>query len=1259
MAPGEVRQISLGTTVSSGLAQVVTARSLADYSGTQGQGGWYYGYYDTPGNSPSFTQMSFFTGNWQESPTFPPYTYLWNAGGLPGGPPYGPTHWAVRRWVSDVAGSVSIDGRAQPADYNQGDGVVARVYVDGVQVWAHTFGRFDTSSSSFQLTQSVQVGSTVDFVIDPIDRIEDDFMSFTASISRTMVSNVQTLHLPALTVAAEHIISLDQATQSTDRGSQASYTLELTNPFPAAQIYMLSSDGLAGLTTDLPASVLVPAGQTISLPLDVMVPTGTVPGNHVFQVFARTAAGATDSVEGQLSVSSEVALKSLAVQMALQPLQPLAGQDTPGTFTARVTNVGDSTDNYNLSVTGLPAGIADSMSQATITVPPGQSNFRDIQLMLTPAAGTIPGAYPFTITAVSTTDPTVTATVRGTVTVLAGSVQVTLTPSSGAPGSTFQMTVTNTGQVADTFNLALTGPAAVAANLGVTAVSLPPGASQVFPITTGAINFADPGALALTAVATSQLNPAIQAAATANLVIPTFQSMTADSVSVTVTQVGPTSFVLLVHNTGNIEDAYTATITGVTGPVTARLMGLDGQPAQTIPTFRLPGLFTGAILVQADVLAAGQGLVTVRISSASNPAITATATATVNTAFTLATPTVTATDAGGTYNGSAFAASATVTGVGNDGTLASSPNPALTYTYYVGSSAGGNGSATAPSNAGTYTVVAHYSGNANYSAAASAPVTFTINSATPTVTANGGTFMYDGQGHTATGSVVGNHGDNLGTPTFTYTRAGVTSSNPPINSGTYTVTASFASNSNYAQATNTATIIINPATPTVTATDNGGTYNGNTFTASATAAGIGADGTLATSPNASLTFTYYVGSSATGTGSATAPVNAGTYTVVAHYAGGGNYAGADSASVTFNIAKATLMVTTSATRSFGVANPIFTASYSGFVHGETLATSGVTGNPSLSTSASAGSALGPYPITVGTGTLAAGNYAFNLVNGTLTVTPAPLSATGVNISATAGASFSGTVATFVNADPFGGASSYSALITWGDGSTSAGTVSGTGSTLSVSGTHIFAVAGSDPVQVQISHNLGYTTTATSSSTATVTGTTTTDHTGGIGFWHNKNGQALISSFNGGSTATALSSWLATNFPNLYGASAGANNLTGKTNAQVATFYLTQFSLNGPKVEAKTLAAALNVYATTASLGGTTGVGSGFAVSAAGQGAQAVNVGNNGAAFGVANNNTLTIYQLLQAVNRNAVNGVLYARSNNLRQQAADLFDALG
>jgi hypothetical protein len=76
-------------------------------------------------------------------------------------------------------------------------------------------------------------------------------------------------------------------------------------------------------------------------------------------------------------------------------------------------------------------------------------------------------------------------------------------------------------------------------------------------------------------------------------------------------------------------------------------------------------------------------------------------------------------------------------------------------------------------------------------------------------------------------------------------------------------------------------------------------------------------------------------------------------------------------------------------RAYGMDNPPFTFGYTGFVLNETASTPGVlSGAPSLTTSATAASTAGAYPITISLGSLAAANYDFNLVPATLTVSKA-------------------------------------------------------------------------------------------------------------------------------------------------------------------------------------------------------------------------------------------------------------------------------
>ncbi|WP_200962637.1 MBG domain-containing protein, partial [Terrabacter sp. Soil810] len=88
------------------------------------------------------------------------------------------------------------------------------------------------------------------------------------------------------------------------------------------------------------------------------------------------------------------------------------------------------------------------------------------------------------------------------------------------------------------------------------------------------------------------------------------------------------------------------------------------------------------------------------------------------------------------------------------------------------------------------------------------------------------------------------------------------------------------------------------------------------------------------------------------------------------------------------ITKATLTVTAdNKTREYGMPEPTFTATISGFKNSETLATSGVTGAPSCSTNALYSTVTGTYAIMCAPGTLASSNYVFAFTTGTLTVTP--------------------------------------------------------------------------------------------------------------------------------------------------------------------------------------------------------------------------------------------------------------------------------
>ena len=111
-------------------------------------------------------------------------------------------------------------------------------------------------------------------------------------------------------------------------------------------------------------------------------------------------------------------------------------------------------------------------------------------------------------------------------------------------------------------------------------------------------------------------------------------------------------------------------------------------------------------------------------------------------------------------------------------------------------------------------------------------------------------------------------------------------------------------------------------------------------------------------------------------------INAGTATVTITATDNGNYFGMQSG--TFNIRKAALTVTADdKVIDFNAPSPDYTYNITGFVDGEDVLV--VSGEAQVTSLYTPGNAIGQYTITVEQGSLAADNYYFKLVNGTLYV----------------------------------------------------------------------------------------------------------------------------------------------------------------------------------------------------------------------------------------------------------------------------------
>jgi hypothetical protein len=331
-------------------------------------------------------------------------------------------------------------------------------------------------------------------------------------------------------------------------------------------------------------------------------------------------------------------------------------------------------------------------------------------------------------------------------------------------------------------------------------------------------------------------------------------------------------------------------------------------------------------------------------------------------------PTLTVSGGPVTYDGNAHAATATA--IGTDGVTPVNGSFAFSY----------NGSATAPTAAGSYAVVATFtSTDANY-ASESANYTLTINPAAPTITVSGSPVNYDGNPHGATATAVGVDGSTAVAGSFAFTYNGSTT--VPTGPGLYTVSAAFtSSDTNYSSPTVTSNLIINsPGTtaPTLSLVDGSTTYDGNAH--ADTGSAVGTDGVTPVNGNFLITYN----------GSTTAPTAAGSYAVVANFISSDlNYANASITS-TLTIGAATPTVTVASLQYQYTGNSIPAQVSAVGVDGATP----VNGKFTLTYFDASGTQLSGAPVNAGTYTVAVTftsndpNYVSTSTTGSWTILPA-------------------------------------------------------------------------------------------------------------------------------------------------------------------------------------------------------------------------------------------------------------------------------
>ncbi len=324
---------------------------------------------------------------------------------------------------------------------------------------------------------------------------------------------------------------------------------------------------------------------------------------------------------------------------------------------------------------------------------------------------------------------------------------------------------------------------------------------------------------------------------------------------------------------------------------------------------------------------------------------------------------------------------------------------------------------TAPTITTTATAASHVAGNPYAITASGAvdtdytisyvPGSLTITAAPLTITADNQTSVYGAELPTLTSSFSGFVNDDTSASLATLPTLSTTATSGSHVAGSpYAITASGAVDTDYTISYVPGSLTITAAPLTITADNQTSVYGADLPTLTSSFSCLVIDDTsasLATLPTLSTT------------ADATSHVSGSPYPITASGAVDPNY--------TFTYVPGNLTVTTApltitandVTSTFGHAIPPLTATYTGFVNGDTSAS--LTTPVSLTTTASSTSNVGSYPVVASGAT--SSDYTVSYTNGSVSVTPATLTVTPNDVSKAFGATLPTLTATysgFVNGD---------------------------------------------------------------------------------------------------------------------------------------------------------------------------------------------------------------------------------------------------
>ena len=399
-------------------------------------------------------------------------------------------------------------------------------------------------------------------------------------------------------------LALTPVSQEGTTGRPLTYTLTISNLETAVRTYTLTAAGLADVA--LPDEVTVAGNGT-----EVVTVTAVPPahGPQPFTIAATTTGGATASVDGVA-----VGNGRFGIIATFHPDTAITGPGATAVYTLTLRNIGDVADSVALDL-DIPAGWTAELTRfgqpiSQIDLPALLFNSADLLLLVTPDESALAGSYPITVTAVSLNHDGALATAVASAEVIERGVSVAISPASQivdpTTPTTWDVTVTNTGSVADTFALTVSGAPALAGELSANSVTLAPGAAQTVQLTAVDLRFLLAGEQRFAVMAQSQADGQIRAADKASFTVASFEAVAVawlpDSRTVTNTLTAGLTFV--ISNTGNARTEYVLDFSGagitavseansITIPPRSAAIFLVGVTAVAPGSYQLIGTATG------------------------------------------------------------------------------------------------------------------------------------------------------------------------------------------------------------------------------------------------------------------------------------------------------------------------------------------------------------------------------------------------------------------------------------------------------------------------------------------------------------------------------------------------------------------------------------------------------------------------------------------------------------------------------------------